>query len=179
MRNYALIFIVLFAFGCTKTSSLHFPIEKSHITDKTTKAQAPNPEDTNPFPENLHFDCDEGANSGYPITGYWDFVTCEVELCIEEENCHTIDCIGNENGSNFDWNFTTDGKFTFIAYNPDYEYCSGLMFIYLENHGILKAESQIVEEGNGGMNTLNAIFDQQAANYIDNSLGLYFAYGAD
>lgn len=180
MPNYAFVLLLLLAIGCTDTTSTLPPIEESDITNTETEESTPQDTDvTEPFPEDLHFDCDEGANAGYPITGYWDFNTCQVEICTEPENCYTIDCSGNEEESNFDWDFTTDGKFTFIASNPDYEYCHGLMLVYFDSHGMFTAESQTVEEGNGGMNTLNAVFSQEVANHIDNSLGVHFAYGAD
>ena len=178
MPNYTFILLLLLVIGCTDTTLTL--VEESDIANpETEELTPPETEVTEPFPEDLHFDCDEGANAGYPITGYWDFNTCQVEICIESEDCYTIDCSGNEEESNFDWDFTTEGKFNFKAYNANYEYCHGSMLIYFDNHGMFAAESQTVEEGNGEMNTMNAVFSQQVANYVDNSLGIHFAYGAD
>lgn len=173
MPNYTFALLLLLVIGCTDTTSTLPPIEESDITNTETEELSPTSIDIiESFPEDLQFYCHEDANRGYQITGYLDFNTCQVKICTEPESCYSINCSGNEEGSNFDWDFTTDGKFSFITSNPDYEYCRGLMRIYLDNHGMFTAECQRVE-----VNNLKGVFSQEVAKHIGNSLGVYFAYG--
>ena len=175
MPNYTFALLLLLAIGCSDTTSTLSPIEESDIT--STETEEPSPTSTDiieAFPKDLQFYCNEDASIGYKVTGYLDFNTCQVKICTESENCYTIDCSGNEEESNFDWDFTTDGKFSFTTSNPDYEYCRGLMRIYIDNHGMLTPECQRVE-----VNTLKGVFSQEVAGHVGNSLGVYFVYGVN